>query len=53
MREFSYWVIEFTGIDGEQHELSNKFSTQRAASRWAKSMPDWQCPTVRKMYDQR
>lgn len=53
MREITYWVIRFTGIDGKQHELRNHFTTRKSAVGWAEDMPRWQAPEVIQMWDMR
>ena len=53
MQEITYWVIRFTGIDGQQHELTNKFSARKNAVQWAKDMADWQAPEIIQMWDYR
>jgi hypothetical protein len=56
MKEITYWIIRFTSIDGKRLELTDgygvrKFSNQRAALRWTKSMPDWQAAEIVQMWD--
>ena len=52
MTEITYWIIKFTGIDGEQHELPNGgFSTKANAEQWASEMPAWQAPEIIQMWD--